>query len=395
MITVSDILALTAFENVRLVAPCDGGGAREVRNVGILDCPPDYNEYSVYMPRELILTNLGFAYGNPDMAEKSLLTMIRRDVAAIAIKSVYEPPISDLVRSESAARGVPLYLHDGAYYETVAYESLDLIRRDQEGLDKGRIVDELLASHDGDRTRKLLHGIAGMGGALVQCFALTTPTTDKCSFFATVDAVTLLLASVAEDGSVVESVSVCPYRERILALVSYGNAGIEEMASIEERCLALIAAAGNLRCGVGEAVRPTDGDLTVHQALTAADAVERDGVRAVRWADLHAGAFMDAARSNRLFMSASALYRSKLARYDDVHGTELMVTVEALVRAYGDVKTVADELHQHPNTVRYRVRKAKALLGMADRTDRELLYLLDLVFLPTFDSSKQCLPGNG
>ena len=105
LVTVADIIALPAFKNVELAAPCEGAERREVRNVGILDCPPDYNEYSVYVAGELILTNLGFAFGNPGMAEKSLLTMLRRDVAAIAVKTVYEPPISDAVRKESTARG--------------------------------------------------------------------------------------------------------------------------------------------------------------------------------------------------------------------------------------------------------------------------------------------------
>ncbi|WP_233946842.1 PucR family transcriptional regulator ligand-binding domain-containing protein [Eggerthella lenta] len=144
MVTVADIIALPAFKNVELVAPCEGAERREVRNVGILDCPPDYNEYSVYVAGELILTNLGFAFGNPGMAEKSLLTMLRRDVAAIAVKTVYEPPISDAVRKESTARGVPLYLYDGAYHETVAYQSLDLLQRDRDELDKGKALDELL-----------------------------------------------------------------------------------------------------------------------------------------------------------------------------------------------------------------------------------------------------------
>ena len=47
LVTVADIIALPAFKNVELVAPCEGAERREVRNVGILDCPPDYNEYSV------------------------------------------------------------------------------------------------------------------------------------------------------------------------------------------------------------------------------------------------------------------------------------------------------------------------------------------------------------
>ena len=41
MITVADILALPAFEQVQAITRCAGAGAREVRNVGILDCAPD------------------------------------------------------------------------------------------------------------------------------------------------------------------------------------------------------------------------------------------------------------------------------------------------------------------------------------------------------------------
>jgi hypothetical protein len=82
------------------------------------------------------------------MAEKSLLTMLRRDVAAIAVKTVYEPPISDAVRKESTARGVPLYLYDSAYHETVAYQSLDLLQRDRDELDKGKALDELLTADE-------------------------------------------------------------------------------------------------------------------------------------------------------------------------------------------------------------------------------------------------------
>lgn len=210
LVTVADIIALPAFKNVELVAPCEGAERREVRNVGILDCPPDYNEYSVYVAGELILTNLGFAFGNPGMAEKSLLTMLRRDVAAIAVKTVYEPPISDAVRKESTARG-------------------------------------------------------------------------------------------------------------------------EQLA---------------------------------------------------RWSGLHLSAFASAARYDRLFMSASELYRSMLAGYDDEHGTELVRTAEALVNWHGDVKAIAEELHQHPNTVRYRMRKMKAVLGIPHEDDKVFINLLSLVFLP-------------
>lgn len=37
LVTVADIIALPAFKNVELAAPCEGAERREVRNVGILD----------------------------------------------------------------------------------------------------------------------------------------------------------------------------------------------------------------------------------------------------------------------------------------------------------------------------------------------------------------------
>ena len=63
--------------------------------------------------------------------------------------------------------------------------------------------------------------------------------------------------------------------------------------------------------------------------------------------------------------------RALLEEHDDAHGTELAATAEAVARAYGDLRLAAEALHQHPNTVRYRLRKAKDVLGMPDSPDRE------------------------
>ena len=138
---------------------------------------------------------------------------------------------------------------------------------------------------------------------------------------------------------------------------------------------------GSLHCGVSEAVHLCDGDLAIRQALAAAASAQRHGEQLARWSGLHLSAFASAARYDRLFMSASELYRSMLAGYDDEHGTELVRTAEALVNWHGDVKAIAEELHQHPNTVRYRLRKAKDVLGMPDSPDREFAFLLGLVYL--------------
>ncbi|WP_270296767.1 helix-turn-helix domain-containing protein, partial [Eggerthella sinensis] len=133
----------------------------------------------------------------------------------------------------------------------------------------------------------------------------------------------------------------------------------------------------------------SDGDLGIRQALAAAGAAKRHGEHLVRFSGLHLSAFASAAQADRLFMSASALYRSMLAGYDEEHGTELLRTAEALVDHHGDVKSIAEELHQHPNTVRYRMRKMKAVLGVPHEDDKLFIRLLGLVFLPELDAPRR------
>ena len=110
MITVADILALPAFEQINLVAPIKDAGEHRVYNVGILDCPPSINGYDAYMPGEFILTNLGFCYDDPALSDASLIAMIERRVAAIAVKRVYSPCFTDAVARASVRMGVPVYL---------------------------------------------------------------------------------------------------------------------------------------------------------------------------------------------------------------------------------------------------------------------------------------------
>ena len=85
-------------------------------------------------------------------------------------------------------------------------------------------------------------------------------------------------------------------------------------------------------------------------------------------------------------MRTSKLYYTVLSGYDEKHGTELVNTAKALVARHGDVKAVAEELHQHPNTVRYRMRKMKAVLGISSEDDKAFVGLLDLVFLSKRDA---------
>ncbi|MFD6392301.1 PucR family transcriptional regulator [Nocardia sp. NPDC055029] len=61
--------------------------------------------------------------------------------------------------------------------------------------------------------------------------------------------------------------------------------------------------------------------------------------------------------------------------YDRVHSAELRVSAQAYLRAHGEVSAAASALRVHPNTLRYRLRRVEAVLGidLTDPADRLLL----------------------
>jgi DNA-binding PucR family transcriptional regulator len=55
---------------------------------------------------------------------------------------------------------------------------------------------------------------------------------------------------------------------------------------------------------------------------------------------------------------------AELGDYDSAHGTELVSSVRAYLDTFGDVRAAATGLHIHPNTLRYRLRRAHELTGL-------------------------------
>lgn len=384
MITVADIIALPAFSRIRLLAPVPHAGVRPVHNVGIMDVSPEYNGYSVYMPGEFIVTNLGFANGDSAKADEALIAMMERGVSAIAVKTVYNPPISDGAREASERLGVPVYIYDGAYHEMVAYQALDLIRRDEQESNKSEAIDMLLEGRDAKETRRAIYDIAGVTGASVRCVAIAPMAlegggADDFSLHAALGVLRRALPDFIGLHSDVDTAFACRYHGVLLLFVSYSV--YASSANSTESIKELVASVGPLSCGFGQEVPLADGDLTIRQALSLLGLARARGKANLEWFDARDAAFSLAASQDRLFSRTSSLYLECLRGYDRANDSELEATANAFVNTLGDVKLAADMLYQHPNTVRYRLRKIKALLGMPDASDRELMVFLALVFL--------------
>ncbi|GJF30781.1 transcriptional regulator [Kitasatospora sp. NE20-6] len=75
-----------------------------------------------------------------------------------------------------------------------------------------------------------------------------------------------------------------------------------------------------------------------------------------------------------------------LAGYDRRHGTRLAESVLAWLDALGEVRVAADALHIHPNTLRYRVRRAEQLTGLDLAQPQQRLLAMLQLRLPADDT---------
>jgi hypothetical protein len=377
MVTISDILSLPSIRHAELIAPCDGGGDRVVRNVGILDVGPEINRYRAYMPGEFILTNLGFAKGDPKASDDALLAMIDRGVAGIGIKTVYGPYVSDAVRRRSTEAGVPVYLYDGAYHEYVIYEALSIIKEDADEAEREQRVRHLIDGRDAEETRAELHDLIGTSADLVQCFAVRPPQghDDQLEFRAMQSNLTAACQAYIPSHDDVLDAFVCHYEDVLLVIGSLSVSGGPGVAK-DGGPTGLSAMMGNLQRGVSDIVEAGDCDIAIRQALGAVDhATEEHPV--VTWSEMGADAFLQAACEDRLFARAQQATRARI----EAAGDGLVELARAYVRNFGDIDETAQELGQHPNTVRNRLVRVRAALGMEDASLRGLLSFLTLVCL--------------
>ncbi len=381
MITVGDVMNMRAFDNMWLAAPCEGAREREVHGVGTLDHEPFTGRYDLFSEGEMIFTTLGFAEMHPDLAEEALLQLIERNVAAVAVKAVVLREVTPRVAAASAERGVPVLFYEGRFMERVIADLMNLLDDDAAEWERVHLIDGILAPSDEQAARSTFFTIAGVTGATIQCMAIRAVTDDDASLRALQKVVEEVLVGYGERWDDVERTFVCRYRGMLLGFVSFKRPPLKAIAISDADLAKCIATAGPLVCGISQEVPLEEGDIAVRQAMAALKTAFADGVPITRWTILRFDAFRAAARTDRLYARSADLLRSLLFDYDAEHDAELEKTAEAFAASYGEVRTCAEALFQHPNTVRYRLKKVKEVLAMEEATDRELAAFLFLVFL--------------
>ncbi|WP_235022345.1 PucR family transcriptional regulator [Amycolatopsis alkalitolerans] len=161
---------------------------------------------------------------------------------------------------------------------------------------------------------------------------------------------------------------------RVYAVLPDADASLPTVA---DHVVTVLARAGTrVQAGIGSAV-PALGEVSTSrgEADRVLDAMARTPDRHVATiSDLRAEILLDETLS---LLEENPDLRDPavgtLVAHDAEHGTELVTSLLAYLDALGDVRAAATGLHIHPNTLRHRLRRAKAIGGLRLDDPRERL----------------------
>ena len=104
-------------------------------------------------------------------------------------------------------------------------------------------------------------------------------------------------------------------------------------------------------------------DAAIHEALYAYETARLYELESLNFSDMGLDRLLLPVKDNPWVMAYYESVIEPLQRYDQKNGTDLLRTAVVYILCGGDIKTTADKLFQHGNTVRYRLERIRHLLS--------------------------------
>ena len=110
--------------------------------------------------------------------------------------------------------------------------------------------------------------------------------------------------------------------------------------------------------------KSSDFKLAVRQSIWSARIAELRKVEFLDYNDVGIYKLIIPYADTEIYREYMSEIIEPIKNYDKKHGTELLSTAKIFVENEGHIVETARALHQHNNTIRYRIARIKEILGM-------------------------------
>lgn len=373
-----EMLSHPTFSDFRLITNRSGLNNR-IRNANILDWESGEALDETFSPGDFVVTSLAPYRDAPEIADLIVEALIEKNIAALAIKDIYFSNVPEYISELADKRRIPIFMFTEAstadvihalksemsffeinqsttrrmreiLYQTIDEADIDILAREINPFFTNNLICAFGIPFDFESKEMILEQMA----TDYQNHLNTISVDPEVSY-------SILFFSVGICIIYTDQRSKRDLREGLRSLVEQFAVDLEDFA-----------------IGFSDQMgRLSDIGLAAKQAIYASADAYMNHMDLQNYSDMGITRVLCPLRGDYWMRSYYEDMLDRISDYDEKHDAHLFETIKDYIHSDGDINAAAEISFQHPNTIRYRIKKAQEILGITNAMDfRIQLYAL-------------------
>lgn len=358
MIRVSDIMSCPDFNKFHLISGM-GGLQNIISGTGLFEWETYNDVYATFRKGEFVITTLSNAKNDIEKAEECIRMLITTKVSAIAIKNIYFKEFSENLIEFSNLNNVPIFIFSDTYMDDIIYiirtllHSFDFYNRQKENI-------SFLYDHKNSSQK-----VKNIAYEMNRFFLYNV----FCVFITFNQKVNIDLVLEKINGSFVNTIeivfSIIKFRNGILIIFTTNSE--EDTNLIDLNGFLKKTRLDELKCKIGLSNKFNgleNLNTAVQQAIYSNISCALDNEDILQFKNIGLDQILIPLIQENY---VKVYYNDILTKIqsNDLESTfNLMETLIEYVDSEEDISLTATKLFQHANTIRYRLLKARKVLGI-------------------------------
>lgn len=378
MLTVMEMLSHPTFSDFRLITNRSGLNNR-IRNANILDWESGEALDETFSPGDFVVTSLAPYRDAPEIADLIVEALIEKNIAALAIKDIYFSNVPEYISELADKRRIPIFMFTEAstadvihalksemsffeinqsttrrmreiLYQTIDEADIDILAREINPFFTNNLICAFGIPFDFESKEMILEQMATDYQNHLNAISVDPEVSYSILFF-----------SVGICIIYTDQRSKRDLREGLRSLVEQFAVDLEDFA---------IGFSDQMR-------RLSDIGLAAKQAIYASADAYMNHMDLQNYSDMGITRVLCPLRGDYWMRSYYEDMLDRISDYDEKHDAQSFETIKDYIHSDGDINAAAEISFQHPNTIRYRIKKAQEILGITNVMDLRIqLYAL-------------------
>ncbi|MGB3368269.1 MAG: PucR family transcriptional regulator ligand-binding domain-containing protein [Acidaminobacteraceae bacterium] len=377
MVDVKEILSNVMDGKFEVVAGKKGLG-KIVETVGILEYEVGKEIDENFFEGDFVITSLFFAKDSKDLADAALIRLMKNNVAALALKTIHVDSLSDKVLDYANKHDIAIIYFYDIPFEVLIMLIVDTIRQRKNYLYYEEVIKKLLSSNSNHSdVKNIAYSINNSFFNNIKTVYCKEKSTSSLGISKRIiDTFSLKRSKTTNQ----VSYSIFEYDEGLLIIYSYCDTYLVS----DKQLNGFIQSIGIIDDIFFIGVNSSEHKLKeLDHAITKsiyAYCVSKETNKTTLFSNIGIYKLLLPLQNNYYAKDFSNSIIDLIIEYDQVIDGPLLLTAKSFVKNNASFVETSKELHQHVNTIRYRINKIKEIASIIDDDFYEQLYFAIKLF---------------